>query len=116
MGKNNELGLEGEALAKEYLQNKGWSILESNYRYKRSEIDLIAFKERMLIFVEVKTRTNTTFGQPEQFVDEKKAEMIRIGAEYYLSERKQDGNIRFDVIAVTIKNEIEIVHFEDAFY
>lgn len=116
MSKNNKLGLEGEQLAAEYLQKKGWNILEANYRYKRSEIDLIASKEEWVIFVEVKTRTNTAFGRPEDFVDEKKAEMIRIGAEQYIAERDLKGNIRFDVIAITKNDNVEIVHFEDAFY
>ena len=72
MGKNNTLGLEGEQLASDYLKNKGWIIHEMNYRFSRSEIDLIAAKNDLLIFVEVKTRTNTSFGLPEEFVDEKK--------------------------------------------
>ena len=76
MSKNKELGQEGEQLAANYLKNKGWSILKMNYRFSRSEIDLIASKNDLLIFVEVKTRTNTSYGLPEDFVDEQKAKNI----------------------------------------
>jgi len=116
MSKNKELGLEGEQIAANYLQKKGWGILEMNYRYSRSEIDLIASKSDMIIFVEVKTRTNTNFGLPEHFVDEKKAKNIMMGAEHYIHEINWNGNIRFDIISIIKKDSIEIKHFEDAFY
>ncbi len=116
MSKNKELGLEGEQIAANYLRKRGWDILEMNYRYSRSEIDLIASKPEIIIFVEVKTRTNTNFGLPEHFVDEKKGENIIRGAEHYLREINWDGNIRFDIISIIKKESIEIQHFEDAFY
>jgi len=115
MGKNNTLGLEGEQLASDYLKNKGWIIHEMNYRFSRSEIDLIAAKNDLLIFVEVKTRTNTSFGLPEEFVDEKKAENIHKAADHYIREIDWKGNIRFDIIAIIKKRGMEILHIEDAF-
>ena len=116
MSKNNTLGLEGEQVASDYLKKKGWQILEMNYRYSRSEIDLIASKDKLIIFVEVKTRTNTNYGHPEDFVDEKKAENIQKGAEHYIRETDWKGNIRFDIISIIKKNDLEIAHIEDAFY
>ena len=116
MSKNKELGLEGEQIAANYLQGEGWNILEMNYRYSRSEIDLIASKGEIIIFVEVKTRTNTTFGMPEDFVDEKKAENIMNGAEHYIHKINWKGNIRFDIISIIKKDSTEIKHLEDAFY
>lgn len=116
MGKNNELGQEGEQLAANYLKNKGWDILEMNYRYSRSEIDLIASKNSLLIFVEVKARTNTTYGLPEDFVDEKKDENIMKAADHYINEINWKENIRFDIISIIKKKTMEIEHIEDAFY
>ena len=116
MSKNKELGLEGEQIAANYLRKGGWDILEMNYRYSRSEIDLIASKGEIIIFVEVKTRTNTAFGLPEHFVDEKKAENIMLGAAHYIHKINWKGNIRFDIISIIKKGSTEIKHFEDAFY
>lgn len=116
MGKNNELGQEGEQLAANYLKNKGWDILEMNYRYSRSEIDLIASKNSLLIFVEVKARTNTNYGLPEDFVEEKKDENIMKAADHYINEINWKENIRFDIISIIKKKTMEIEHIEDAFY
>ncbi|MCK5701119.1 MAG: YraN family protein [Cyclobacteriaceae bacterium] len=116
MSKNKELGIEGEQLAKDYLKKDEWLIMEMNYRYRRSEIDLIASKNDLLIFVEVKTRSNTAFGLPEQFVDKKKAENIMKAADHYILEKDWTGNIRFDIISIIKKESIELEHIEDAFY
>ena len=116
MGKNKELGLQGEQLAADYLENKGFTILEMNYRHSRSEIDIIASKEDLLVFVEVKARTNTDYGLPENFVDDKKAEIIMKGADHYIDEINWTGNIRFDIISIVKNGEAELKHFEDAFY
>jgi putative endonuclease len=116
MGKNKELGQEGEQMAADYLKKNGWEILEMNYRYRRSEIDLIAVKDLHLVFFEVKVRTNTTFGHPEDFVDDKKAENIIKGAEHYIGQIDWRGNIRFDIISIIKKEKPELKHFEDAFY
>ncbi len=116
MGKNKELGQEGEQLAADYLVNKGWQVEVMNYRYKRSEIDLIAKKDELLIFVEVKTRTGTGFGLPEQFVDKNKVENILKAAEHYIHEIDWTGNIRFDIISIIRNKTMELEHIEDAFY
>jgi len=110
-------GFEGEDLAVAFLENKGYCLRERNYRHKRSEIDLIVEKDNWLIFVEVKTRSSVAFGYPEEFVDEKKANRIMEGAENYIIENDWKGNVRYDVVAITLlKDEQEIIHFEDAFY
>lgn len=110
-------GNEGEEKAASFLIQNGYKILERNYRYKHSEIDLIVQKENWLVFVEVKTRTSHRFGYPEEFVDEKKADKILEGAEQYLFENNWQGNVRYDVIAISIKKGItEVNHFEDAFH
>jgi putative endonuclease len=116
MSKSKELGQEGEQLAADYLQKKGWHICEMNYRFSRSEIDLIASKDDTLIFVEVKARTNTAYGLPEQYVDDKKAELIMKAADHYIHDVDWKGNVRFDIISIIIKEATELRHIEDAFY
>lgn len=110
-------GFEGEGLAITFLEKKGYQLLERNYRYKRSEIDLIVKKDNWLVFVEVKTRSSTAFGFPEEFVDYKKAEKILEGADQYMYEANWNGNVRYDIVSIVLKEgEPEIHHFEDAFY
>lgn len=112
-----EKGKAGEDLAAQFLINKGYQILARNYRFKRSEIDLIAQKDNCLVFVEVKLRTTDAFGFPEEFVDEKKAAKILEGAEEYVYQTKWVGNIRFDIVAIRqINSQTELVQIEDAFY
>lgn len=111
-------GEHGERLASQFLEEKGYEILERNYRYKHSEIDLIVKKEKWLVFVEVKTRTSVAFGYPEEFVDYNKVKSILRGAEYYMYKVNWPHNARFDVVSVVLRGneEPEVVHFEDAFY
>ena len=117
MNKKAETGQRGEDLAAEYLQDEGYALLERNYRYKRSEIDLITRKSGVLVFVEVKTKTSNAFGDPEVAVDEKKAAKVMEGAQAYIEAIDWQGNIRFDVVSVLIEvSGHRIQHFEDAFY
>ena len=110
-------GKEAEDMAADFLALQGYEIVERNYRYKRSEIDLIVRKDNWLIFVEVKMRSSDAFGYPEEFVDYKKAKNIVYGAEQYTYDNNYNGNVRYDVVAISMKNgEPEIRHFEDAFY
>jgi len=100
------------------LVKKGYSILERNYRHKRNEIDLIVKKEQLLVFVEVKTKSYTHYGQPEEMVDQAKADRVISAAENFVFEQDWSHNIRFDIVSVLMKGERvhEIKHFEDAFY
>ena len=110
-------GKEAEALAADFLKAKGFEIVARNYRYKRSEIDLIVKKNNWLIFVEVKMRSSDAFGLPEDFVDYKKARNIMDGAEEYAYQQNWQGNVRYDIVSVRDQHgEKEIVHIEDAFY
>jgi putative endonuclease len=110
-------GLEGEKLAAEFLAKNGFEIIERNYRYKHSEIDLIVRKDKWLIFVEVKTRTSISFGYPEEFVDYNKVKSILRGAEEYMYKIDWAHNVRFDVVSVLMMDgKTDIAHFEDAFY
>ncbi len=110
-------GREGERLAAEYLEKKGYRIRERNLRVGHQEIDLVAEREGWIVFVEVKARSSTSFGQPEDFVDEAKGARIVEAADVYLTDIGWEGNVRFDIVAITFRpGEPEILHIEDAFY
>jgi putative endonuclease len=110
-------GREAENMAAEFLKAQGYEIVQRNWRYRRSEIDLIVRKEKWLVFVEVKMRSSDAFGYPEEFVDYTKAKNIVYGAEQYTYENNYNGNVRYDVVAISMHNgEPAIRHFEDAFY
>ncbi|MBY0435438.1 MAG: YraN family protein [Cyclobacteriaceae bacterium] len=110
-------GNEGESLAATFLEKKGFTVRERNYRHKKSEIDLIVVKGNWLVFVEVKARTSTAFGFPEEFVDYKKKKKVLEGALHYMTEIDWQGNVRYDIVAITwVEGVPEIHHIEDAFY
>ena len=116
MSSKAAIGAKGEHIAAIYLEKKGYKIIERNYRFKLAEIDLIASIENFIVFVEVKARSSNKFGHPEEAVNAKKARKVIEGAEHYLEAINWKGNIRFDIIAVKLGQEIDIQHFEDAFY
>lgn len=107
-------GIQGELLAVKYYESYGYEILEKNYRYKRAEIDFIALKdEKLLVFVEVKNRSNNVFGEAETFVSESQQERIKEAAEDYIFAINWKKDIRFDIACVYPSEKIEV--FEDAF-
>jgi putative endonuclease len=110
-------GKEGEDMAARFLMDKGYEIIARNYRYRRSEIDLIVKKDNWLIFVEVKLRSSDQYGYPEDFVDYKKAKNIIDGAEQYTFDNNWQGNVRYDIVSIRLlKDKTEIIQIEDAFY
>lgn len=118
MAKHNETGQHGEALALALLLEKGYEVLETNWRYRRLEVDIIAMDGDTLVFVEVKTRTFDYHGRPEEFVDAKKMKFLQRAGQAYMRKIDHDWAIRFDVIAVQLKSigGLEIKHLEDAFF
>ena len=106
-------GEEGENLAAIFLKEKGFEIVARNYRHRRAEIDIIARKGNWTIFVEVKTRSSTNYGYPEEFVDSDQARRIFQAAEEYIFSTNWHGHIRFDIISVKMGEVPEIRHFED---
>lgn len=111
-----KLGTWGEELASKLLENKGYRVLERNWRYKRAEVDLIVQNEQFLVFVEVKVRKNASFGHPETFVKERKTQLIRTASEQFQINIGYYGFIRFDIISVEGNPEhFEVLHIEDAF-
>lgn len=110
-------GQEGEELAAEFLVQKGFRILERNFRYKHCEVDLIVLKGDWLIFIEVKMRSSLAFGNPEIFVDRNKRHHVRRASRHYIYSRNWTGNVRFDIVAITRDGyEDSILHIEDAFW
>ncbi len=108
-------GKQGEEMATRFLQEKGLTLVAKNYRHRRGEIDLVMRDRDTLVFVEVKLRRNANFGDPETFVDQSQAERIAEAADHYVHEMEWEGNIRFDIVAITLQPQITIEHFEDAF-
>ena len=90
----------GEALAAEYLEARGCRIVEKEWRCRLGEIDLIAEKDGMILFVEVKLRSNLRYGMPREYVTAKKQEKLRSAALLYLSMHGLDASARFDVAEV----------------
>ena len=111
------IGPGGEAAAAEYLENRGYRILEKNFRISGSEVDLIAQKEDTLCFVEVKTRGTDEYGLPEEFVDARKRRKIIRAARVFIGNKAyEDFYVRFDIISVLNKSgKVEINHIQHAF-
>jgi putative endonuclease len=109
-------GQSGEQAAAMFLSKHGYTILQRNYRYKRAEIDIIALKDKVMVFVEVKTRTSSIFGYPELSVGPKKEAQVLAAAEEYICKTNWQQEIRFDIIAITLSPKYELHHIEDAFH
>ena len=107
-------GRQGENLAAAFFRDKGYEIVARNYRHGRAEIDLIVRRDDWTLFIEVKTRSSVTFGQPEEFVTSQQASRIFSAAEEFIFSTDWQGHIRFDIVSVRPGNPPEIVHFEDA--
>ena len=113
-----ELGRKGESLAKTHLENAGYEILDENWTYGKAEVDLIAYKDKVIIFAEVKTRTGNGFGEPEDFVDERKQKLLVSAADEYIYLMEHKGDVRFDIISILFdkKANYTLKHIEDAFW
>lgn len=117
MAKHLETGQLGEEAALLFLKEKGFSILETNWRHSRAEVDIIARDEDILVFLEVKTR-RSGLAIPEAAVHLKKQKLLARAATAYMDMINYDWEFRFDVIAIHLKNEqdIRISHLKDAFF
>lgn len=116
MAEHNEFGKKGEQLAVAFLLDKGYTIVERNYRFQKAEIDVIAQKETVLVVAEVKTRSTNYFGNPEEFVNPKKIKLLTMAIDDYVVKNNLDVEVRFDIIAlVKQNNKFVIEHIEDAF-
>ena len=111
------LGREGEGIAERYLKKQGFKLLERNYRCPLGELDLVALDRKVLVFVEVKTRTSDGLGSPLEAVDRRKQRQIIKTALYFLSQKcLHDRDARFDVIGISMeRGEPVVEHIRNAF-
>lgn len=117
MNHNITLGKKGEELALEYLIREGYKVIETNWRYRHKEIDIIAEFDNVLAIIEVKTRSNEKYGTPEEAVSETKQQFLIDAAEKYLDQKNIDLEIRFDIISIIKQNNVfNISHIKDAFH
>ena len=117
MAEHNELGKSGEEIAYDFLQKKGYLLLERNWRHRNDEVDIIARQGDTLVIIEVKTRSTAYFGEPEVFVTRKKQQFMIRAANAYIFIHNINSETRFDIISVLQSNgQVSIRHIEDAFY
>jgi len=118
MARHNETGKLGESLAKTWLIDHDYQIIETNWRYGKWEIDIIALKSEKLHFFEVKTRRNSNFGHPEELVDKNKLRYFISAGTAYIRRHSGFRWIRFDILAITIaeNNETEYFLIEDVYF
>jgi putative endonuclease len=118
MATHNDLGRKGEAMAKAHLEATGYEIMDENWVFGKAEIDLIAYKNSIIIFTEVKTRTGNGFGEPEDFVDARKQRLLVEAADEYIYLMNHEGEVRFDIISILFdrNNNHTLKHIEDAFW
>ncbi|MEW6067790.1 MAG: YraN family protein [Nitrospirota bacterium] len=111
------LGDKGEDFAVKFLKEKGYKIIRRNYRSTIGEIDIIAKDGDTIVFIEVKTRTNISFGYPFEAINTKKRQKLKNLALLYLKQQKEEFSVRFDIVSIFCadngKNKVE--HIKDAF-
>jgi len=116
MNPHHETGRNGETLAREFLEQKGYTILYQNWRKGSYEIDLIALHKDLLIIAEVKTRSYSGVLEPQLAVNKAKQKSLFQAAQLFMTTTGRENELRFDVIAVVAnKQESRIEHIEDAF-
>jgi putative endonuclease len=117
MAEHNETGQKGEELAAVYLKNKGYTVMETNWRFKNLEADIIASIGDTMVVAEVKTRKTNFFGEPETFVTRQKQRNLIKAAHEYIQINQLDLEVRFDIISVIMNSSGSTVnHIEAAFY
>ncbi len=115
MAAHNELGKWGENLAAAYLQKKGYEILERDWKSGHHDLDIIARDEDTLVIIEVKTRRNRLFGNPEEAIDYRKCQSLLSATNHYVKSHYIKAPIRFDIMSIvgTIGSTPEIDHIKD---
>jgi putative endonuclease len=118
MNNNRATGRKGEEIAAGYLIEKGFTIVEKNWRFRHWEVDIIASRERFLHFIEVKTRYSLRFGRPEESITRDKMKSLKNAAEEYQFLHPEYQYIQFDVLAITLLDEKprEIFMIEDVYF
>ena len=117
MNARRKLGSDGEDVACLHLEEQGYEVLERNYRCEGGEIDIVAVREGIVVFCEVKTRRTGRWGEPSEAVDfQKRARIRRLGAHWLLDRGARPSSVRFDVISLVMDDRgRQLQHYEDAF-
>jgi putative endonuclease len=112
---HNELGKWGEALAAKFVEKKGYDIIERDWKSGHHDLDIIARDEDTLVIIEVKTRRNRLFGDPEEAIDYKKRQSLQSAINHYVKSHHVNAPVRFDIISIvgTIGSTPEIDHIKD---
>jgi putative endonuclease len=116
--RSRDLGRLGEEKAGEFLRRAGFKKVVSNYRCRLGEIDLVAMEGETLVFVEVKSKTGTFHGRPEEMITSAKRRRLTMLARFFLAERGWLRRpARFDVVTVDWERDREgaVTHYRDAF-
>ena len=115
MAAHNDTGKWGEDLAVAYLEKKGYTIVERDWKSGRRDIDIIALDDDVVVFVEVKTRRNRLFGEPEESVDYHKLQNLQQAISHYVKFKHIRQEIRFDIISIvgTVGTDPDIQHIQD---
>jgi putative endonuclease len=116
MAAHNDLGTWGEDLAAAFLRQKGYVIIERDWRLGHRDIDLIALDGDTMVFVEVKTRRNRVFGSPEEAVGYRKLRNLRSAIDFYVKSRRINYELRFDIVSIVgtpASDHPEIDHLKD---
>jgi len=117
MADHNELGRTGESIAAEYLEKKGFEILERNWQYNHKELDLIAMHGDYLVIIEVKTRTSDGWENPKEAITNGKIRFIVEATEAYINATDIENEVRFDVVTLIPNGEDWIIeHIDEAFH
>lgn len=116
MAFHNDIGKKGEQLAADFLRKAGYRIVSCNWRYRKKEIDIIAYDGEFLVIVEVKLRSTDYFGEPSEFVTKKKQRFLIEAANAYLRTIADEPEVRFDIISIIAGNAgYQFDHITDAF-
>ena len=116
MAAHNQTGNQGEDAAAFYLQDKGYRVRDRNWRAGKKELDIVAEKDGEVVFVEVKTRQDDSYGEPWEFVTRRQWAHIAHAASSYLCHKEIDQPIRFDILSIIYTGDVfRIEHIENAF-
>jgi putative endonuclease len=118
LAKQHDIGKLGEAAAVTYIERLGYQVQERNWRFSKAEIDIIAFDGEVLVFVEVKAKSYTHFGEPSDSISAYKENLIFDAANQYMKAINHEWEIRFDIISVLFDKDKNptIAHYKDAFF
>ena len=118
MAERNETGKQGESVARQYLEENGYNMLETNWRFHHYELDIVATDGKELVIVEVKTRSDNYLIAPEHSVNKGKIRRIVTASDAYARMKRIDLPVRFDLICLIKKGDSYTVenHIEDAFF